>query len=38
MLRAGWQLRDYREMFGQAPRIIAAVLLGFGEQWNSKRT
>lgn len=31
MLRAGWQLRDYREMFGQAPRIIAAVL--FSKIW-----
>ncbi|ENL7816579.1 DUF3703 domain-containing protein [Pseudomonas aeruginosa] len=31
MLRAAWQLRDYREMLGQAPRIIAAVL--FSKIW-----
>ncbi|MEX0297305.1 DUF3703 domain-containing protein [Pseudomonas putida] len=31
MLRAGWQLRDYREMLGQAPRIIAAML--FSKIW-----
>ncbi|MGH8354029.1 MAG: DUF3703 domain-containing protein [Pseudomonas sp.] len=31
MLRAGWQTRDYREMLGQVPRIIAALL--FSKIW-----
>lgn len=31
MLWAGWQLRDYREMLGQVPRIIAALL--FSRIW-----
>ncbi|EKN0216425.1 DUF3703 domain-containing protein [Pseudomonas sp. NPDC077186] len=29
MLRAGWQLRDYREVLGQVPRIIAALLFSW---------
>jgi len=31
MLRAGWQLRDWREMAGQLPRILAALL--FSRVW-----
>lgn len=31
MLRAAWQLRDYREMLGQVPRIMAALL--FSRIW-----
>ncbi|MDH1623152.1 DUF3703 domain-containing protein [Pseudomonas chengduensis] len=31
MLRAGWQLRDMREVSGQIPRIVAALL--FSRIW-----
>ena len=31
MLRAGWQLRDFREVPSQVPRIIAALL--FSKIW-----
>ncbi len=31
MLRAGWQLRDFREMLSQIPRIMAALL--FSKIW-----
>ena len=31
MLRLGWQLRDWREVAGQLPRIIAALL--FSRLW-----
>lgn len=31
MLRAGWQLRDWREVAGQVPRIFAALL--FSRLW-----
>ncbi len=31
MLRAGWQLRDWREVAGQLPRILAALL--FSRLW-----
>ncbi|KFJ89481.1 hypothetical protein DBO86_24030 [Pseudomonas indoloxydans] len=31
MLRAGWQLRDFREVLSQVPRIIAALL--FSKIW-----
>ncbi|WJN60268.1 DUF3703 domain-containing protein [Pseudomonas sp. SO81] len=31
MLRAGWQLRDWREVVGQLPRIFAALL--FSRLW-----
>ncbi|HSX71222.1 MAG TPA: DUF3703 domain-containing protein [Pseudomonas sp.] len=31
MLRAGWQLRDWREVVGQVPRIVAALL--FSRLW-----
>ena len=31
MLRAGWQLRDWREVVGQLPRILAALL--FSRIW-----
>jgi len=31
MLRAGWQLRDWREVAGQLPRILAALL--FSRIW-----
>ena len=31
MLRAGWALRDWHEVFGQLPRILAALL--FSRLW-----
>lgn len=31
MLRAGWMLGDWREVFGQVPRILAALL--FSRIW-----
>jgi hypothetical protein len=31
MLQAGWMERDYREMLGQVPRILAALL--FSKVW-----
>ncbi len=31
MLRAGWMLGDWREVFGQLPRILAALL--FSRLW-----
>lgn len=31
MLRAGWQARDWREVLGQVPRIVAALL--FSRLW-----
>lgn len=31
MLRAGWQLRDFREVLSQVPRIMAALL--FSKIW-----
>ncbi|WP_010465998.1 DUF3703 domain-containing protein [Pseudomonas mandelii] len=31
MLRAGWQLRDFREVLSQTPRIMAALL--FSKIW-----
>jgi len=31
MLRAGWQLRDFREVLSQIPRIMAALL--FSKIW-----
>ncbi|MWV16346.1 DUF3703 domain-containing protein [Pseudomonas sp. L-22-4S-12] len=31
MLRAGWQARDWREVLGQLPRIVAALL--FSRIW-----
>ena len=31
MLRAGWQVRDWREVSGQLPRILAALL--FSRVW-----
>ncbi len=37
MLRAGWQVRDWREVAGQLPRILAALLFSeSGCRWATR--